>query len=675
MSNRRHSPIGRRAFLGASAASVAAGCGFTATDTGSPGRVASSPLGRPPGRTIVLGIDGMDPGLVRTFLAQGKLPHIARLIQTGSMTSLKTSNPPQSPVAWSNFISGTDPGGHGLFDFVHRDPQSMTLFHSIARQDGTGLEYRVGDWRIPLESRPVRNLRHGPCFWNLLEQHGVPCTIFKVPANFPPTSTSARTLSGMGTPDLRGTYGTFTWFAESLPGGSRDVSGGRLERVDSQADTFICRLLGPVDEFTTSGASLIAELQVARDPLARAARVTIDGSPVLLREGEWSDWRVVRFTPTALGGSVTGICRLYLKSVAPFGLYVSPVNINPDDPAVPISTPPDYARTLVSELGYFYTQGIVEDTSALTSGILSSEEYCQQARFVHEERFRFFEHELGRFRKGFLFYYFSTLDLSSHMFWRAIDRQHPAYSLELNRQFGGLIESLYQKIDDAVGRAQAALSPGDWLLVLSDHGFCSFRRQFNLNSWLLKQGLLRTRGAPDRAASHFQGVNWDQTRAYGVGLNSLFLNRSGRERQGPVDADEGDRLLTEIADQLLKEVDPDNGERVVSSVARGRDIYHGPYRDEAPDLIVGYRPGYRASWDTVLGGFPREILQDNDREWSGDHCVDPAAVPGILISSLPLPRRAPALEDVAPGILAAYEMATPPEMTGQSLFRANSPTG
>jgi predicted AlkP superfamily phosphohydrolase/phosphomutase len=673
MGHRRHSPIGRRAFLGAGAASVAAGCGFSSNDSTSSGRLASSPLGRPPARSIILGIDGMDLGLVRTFLAQGKLPQIARLLRTGSMSLLKTSNPPQSPVAWSNFISGTDPGGHGLFDFVHRDPRSMTLFHSIARQEAAGLDFRMGDWRIPLESRPVQNLRRGACFWELLEQHGVPCTIFKVPANFPPTSTSARTLSGMGTPDLRGTYGTFTWFAESLRGGSRDVSGGRLERVEPQADTFTCRLLGPLDEFSSAGESLATELRVDRDSAARAVRVSINGSPVLLQEGEWSDWRVVRFTPNTLGRSVTGICRLYLKSVSPFGLYVTPVNINPDDPAVPISTPPDYARTLVRELGYFYTQGIVEDTSALTSGILSSEEYCQQVRFVHEERFRFFEHELGRFRKGLLFYYFSTLDLSSHMFWRAIDRQHPAYSPALNRQFGGLIESLYRKIDDAIGRAQAALSPGDWLLVLSDHGFCSFRRQFNLNSWLLEQRLLRTRGAPDRGASHFQGVDWDKTSAYGVGLNSLYLNRSGRERQGVVGADEGNRLLTEITDELLALVDPDNGERVVSSVARGRDIYHGPYRDEAPDLIVGYRPGYRASWDTVLGGFPREVLRDNNREWSGDHCVDPAAVPGVLISNLPLPRQAPALEDVAPGILAAYELRTPPEMTGKSLFRANSP--
>ncbi len=620
-------------------------------------------------RMIVLGIDGMDPKLVQQFVAQGRLPNCRRLIERGTFRPLQTSNPPQSPVAWSNFVSGTNPGGHGIFDFVARDPQTMQLYHSVARSTGTQRSLTFGSRRLPLSSAAPTNLRRGPTLWETLTQHGVDCTVFRIPANFPPTASEARTLSGMGTPDLLGGYGSFSFFSDADKTRTKDVPGGRIERVDVSDGQVTCRLRGPVNEFLTSQDVVEVPIQISVDPRDAVAKIVIQDKTLILQQNEWSDWIVVRFRLVPWAAEVTGICRLYLQSVRePFALYVTPININPADPSVPISTPPDYSRELVRDLGYFYTQGIVEDTQALSSGVLTADEYRQQALFVHDERLRFYKHELGRFRRGFLFFYFSTLDLNSHMFWRAIDSGHPQHSTELARGHGDFIATLYDRVDQAIGQALEQLDERDSLLVISDHGFTSFRRQFNLNSWLLDNGYLRTRGPAQRAGSSgFADVEWGRSRAYGVGLNGLYLNRQSREADGIVQADEADRLADELIQQLQAIRDPESGAQVIDQVVRANKDYSGPYVDDAPDLIVGYRPNYRASWDTVLGGFPRQHLLDNLDPWSGDHCVAPSFVPGVLLSNHTLTADNPRLEDLAPTILDRFGAVSPKEMTGRIL--------
>lgn len=368
-------------------------------------------------RMIVLGVDGMDPQLMQQFLDQGRLPNCRKLMQQGAFLPLATSCPPQSPVAWSSFVSGSNPGGHGIFDFIARDPQTMQPYHSVSRTNDSRSAIKLGNWRLPLGGAAARNLRRGPTFWNELERHGVDCTVLRVPANFPPTDSDATTLSGMGTPDLQGGYGTFTWFTDAADARSRDVSGGRIERIAADGDRITCRLRGPINEFSADFAFAEAAIEVYRDPERQVAKVVIQDTTIVLKEGEWSDWIVVRFSMVPFAVEVSGTCRMLLKGVRePFGLYVSPININPADPSAPISTPPDYAQQLVREIGYFYTQGMVEDTHALSAGVLSADEYRQLALHIHDERLRFYTHELERFQRGFLFFYFSTLDLSSHMF-------------------------------------------------------------------------------------------------------------------------------------------------------------------------------------------------------------------------------------------------------------------
>lgn len=652
--------ITRRHFLAASTLALAAGCGRGGTSK------SSSELQR----MIVLGIDGMDPTLLEQFMAAGRMPNCRKLKETGSFQRLETSIPPQSPVAWSNFISGTNPGGHGIFDFIARDKQTMLPYHSTARLEPAGKPWQLGSIVIPSGSAKIQNLRQGATFWNELERAAVDCTIFRIPANFPPSEGDATTLSGMGTPDLQGGYGSFTYWTDAPETRTHDVPGGQIERVRLEDHRVTCRLLGPYNEFSPKEEQAVIEFEVARDPEHAVAKITIQDQTLILKQGEWSDWVVVRFDLLSFAVSVTGICRFYLKSVRkPFALYVSPINIDPANPSVPLSTPSNYSKQLAQELGYYYTQGMIEDTNALSAGVLEPNEYRQQALFVHEERLRCYERELNRFQNGFLFFYFSTLDLNSHVFWRAIDPGHPQYSKQLAESQGDFIGTLYEKVDNAVGQAMEKIGPDGWLLVMSDHGFGSFRRQFNLNSWLLDNGYLRTSRPPNRDGSAgFQNVDWKRTRAYGLGINSLYLNRQGREAFGMVTETQAERLTRELISRLEAVTDPQTGGKVIAKVHRASEVYSGDHTGDCPDLIIGYERNYRASWETILGGFPREHVSDNMNAWSGDHCIDPSFVPGVLLSNRKLPAGKPKLEDLAPTILTAFGAAVPPSMTGRPLL-------
>ncbi|MCA9075658.1 MAG: alkaline phosphatase family protein [Planctomycetaceae bacterium] len=655
----------RRQFLkAAGAVALLSGCG------GGAGRAQSSERFE---RMIVLGVDGMDPKLVEQFVSEGRMPNCARLIKEGSFHRLRTSNPPQSAVAWSNFISGTNPGGHGIFDFIARDPETMLPYHSISLATPASGLVKFGRWQLPLSPGEIVNRRRGETFWTHLEDNNVPCTIFRVPVNFPPTESEATALSGMGTPDLLGGYGEFTYFTNDPKQRTRNVSGGRIERVKVEDHVIETSLRGPTNAFLSEESSSEVPLQIYLDPERPLAKMVIGDQEVLLQEGEWSDWVIVRFPMLPHVVEVSGICRLLLKRAYKgfgFDMYVSPINIDPAEPSLPIASPPDYSQRLVNELGYFYTQGMIEDTSALNAGVLTNEEYRQQSTYVIDERMRFFKHELGRFKDGFLFYYFSSLDLNSHVFWRTRDELHPAYSPDLAAAHGDFIDDLYAMLDNAIGQALERVDDKTLLMVMSDHGFTSFRRQFNLNSWLMDNGYVLAKDASKRGTmDYLQNVDWSGTRAYGLGINGLYLNLKGRESQGTVASGrEADALMDELIDKLTQVRDPDNGAQVIANVYRATEIYDGPHMEDAPDLIVAYADYYRASWDTVLGSFPKQHILDNTDAWSGDHCVDPSIVPGVLLSNRPIQLDDPELADLAPTILSGFGVHVPSAMTGRNLL-------
>ncbi len=624
-------------------------------------------------RLMVLGIDGMDPVLASSFMNKGLMPHCARLSKLGCFSPLRTTVPPQSPVAWSTFISGLNPGGHGIYDFITRDALTMVPILSTTKIAPSKHTLNIGNYTLPLSSAKPEMLRQGPTLWKLLEEQGILSTIYKAPVNFPPVDSDSRTLSGMTTPDIHGSYGIFSYYTSSPRERNRQAPGGAVHRVQFHKQHAECKLTGPVNVYRQDMAAMEIPFKVDLDPKSPLARVRIQNADLLLAEGGWSDWVTVHFNMLPLVGDITGICRFYLKKARPhLELYVSPINIDPANPAMPISTPKNYARELAAELGPFYTQGMPEDTSALSAKVLDDSDYRSQAMLVLDERLRAYQHELTRFKDGFFFFYFSSLDLNSHAFFRTLDVHHPLYTEKLARQHGDFIPWLYRQMDQVVGMAMDRIDPNTALLVMSDHGFTTFRRQFNLNAWLMDNGYAQPKNRFQRGRTDsFQNVDWSKTAAYGLGINGLYLNLKGREVNGIVDRDtEADALMNRLTRELTAIRDPLDGQPAIHRVIRSSRYFQGACLDLAPDMIVCYNNHYRASWDTILGKYPKQIMLDNTDPWSGDHCMDPEFIPGTLISNLKLTQADPGLEDLAPTILRLFGVPPAAGMKGRMVFNA-----
>jgi len=668
MSDYKRASLSRREFLKAGvAASAALGLGGAARLTPkAAGRTRSAK------KMIVLGLDGMDPGLTQRWIDEGRLPAFKKLLlQGGDFRPLRTSLPPQTPVAWSNFITGMDPGGHAIFDFIHRDPKAYFPIFSATETSGSAKTVRVGKTVIPLSGGQIRNLRKGKAFWQLLEEADIPATVFKMPSNYPPVGSKQRTLAGMNTPDLKGSYGIFNYYTSEAAGVIQEAGGGgRVHDVYVVGNRVEAELPGPTNSFRTDAPETTVPFQVFVDPANAAAKIVIQGQEFVLKEREWSAWKHVRFSlvPTQ---SVHGICLFYLKEVRPkFKLYVSPIHMDPARPALPLSTPESYARELERRFGPFFTKGLPADTSALDNGVLDEEEFLTLDNMVYEESMAMLEYELGRFDEGLLFYYFSNADQRQHMFWRLVDPEHPAYDAKLAAHYGDVIARTYGEMDRALDLALRKADKDTVVLAMSDHGFNTFRRGFNLNTWLLQAGYHKLAKPWKQTESQFfDNTDWSKTRAYGIGLNSLYINENGRERDGVVAAGpDKDNLVREIIQKLESLTDPKTGERVVLKAFQAKDVYHGSNLALAPDIVLGFNRGYRISWQSPLGGFPKEVIEDNVQKWSGDHMSAPDVLPGIVFANRKIAAEAPALCDVTAAVLGVFGVETPPEMIGKNIL-------
>jgi predicted AlkP superfamily phosphohydrolase/phosphomutase len=622
-------------------------------------------------KVIILGFDGMDPVLTAQWMDEGKLPNFKRLKEMGDFKPLLSSIPPQSPVAWSNFTTGMNPGGHGIYDFLIRVKETYFPDFSTAKVTPPKRTINLGKWMIPLSGGKAENLRKGAAWWQILEEHKVPATVYRVPSNFPPVETKQRTFSGMGVPDLLGTQGTFAFYTTTPYELKADISGGAVYEVEVENNVVKAQLVGPKNTMRKDEPDVTVDFTVYVDQDNRIAKIEIQDNEIMLKEKEWSDWVQVKFKLMPLFSSVTGIVRFYMKEISPeFKLYITPINIDPSNPALPICTPKKYAKELYKEFGYFYTQNMPEDTKALDHGILSEDEFLQQLNIVLDERMKVYKYELERFKEGALFYYFSTTDQGQHMYWRTIDPKHPAYTPELGEKYGNVIPGFYQAMDKALAMALDKMDDNTIIIVVSDHGFTSFRRAFHLNSWLKENGYVTLIDEWRQGESElFLNVDWSATRAYGLGINGLYINQMGREKYGIVPpGPEKDALLDELVEKLEQVIDPETGERVISKAYKTKDCYQGSEVENAPDLIIGYNKGYRASWQTTLGKFPKEFFEDNTDKWSGDHCMDMALIPGILFCSEKVTLEKPALYDIAPTILKIYGIEIPKDMVGKPLF-------
>ena len=604
---------------------------------------------------IVLGFDGMDYELTKQMMAEGRLPNLSKLAAMGSFQPLGTSMPPQSPVAWSNFITGLDPGGHGIFDFVHRDPNTMIPYLSTSRAEPSDKKLKLGKYQIPLGADKVELLRHGQPFWDVLEKRGIRTTVVRMPANFPPSASATRELSGMGTPDILGTYGMFSYYTtDPFTWAGKEVSGGKVYHVGVNQGVVKGTLYGPTNPFLADAPKISADFTVFVDEEEPAAKIVVGSEERILKVGEWTDWVPISLdlVPTQ---SVPVIARFYLKSVRPdFGLYVTPLNLDPRSPAMPISHPGSYAAELAAATGPFYTQGMPEDTKAFKAGVFTAAEFERQAQIAGDEVLRQYAYVLDRFQGGLLFYYFGNGDQVSHMLWRAMDPGHPAYK-PADAAFADTVKKIYEQFDRIVGETLPRVEGGATLVVMSDHGFTSWRRVFHLNSWLRDEGYLTARD-PHRKDDPglYANVDWTRTRAYGLGINGLYINVAGRETNGIVDPTQREALASEIAAKLLQAVDPATGERAVTKVLRREEYRDRGHLEVGPDLVVGYAKGMRGSDESALGKLMPEVVTDNTEEWSGDHCMDPDSVPGVLVTSRPLKKTAARLDELAAAVLAEF---------------------
>lgn len=542
----------------------------------------------------------MDPGFVEAHWAD--LPNLDKLRREGMFSRLATTTPPQSPVAWSTFATGLDPADHGIFDFVHRDPVTMAPFLSTDRTEGPRFRIALGPYEIPLSGSRVVSLRKGTAFWETLAKRGIPVEVIRMPANYPPVP-SGRALSGMGTPDIRGTQGTFTFYTDDPDGVSRDVSGGLIRMVRVADGHVDLRLEGPANPLRKDRQYASTALGVDIDPKQPYARIRNGGSDVILRQGEWSEWIPVSFPLVPHLASAHGILRVYAKQLHPrFEMYVSPVQPDPEAADLPISQPKSFSRRVAEEIGLYYTLGIPEETSAMRQGIFDLNEFLMQSRLVLKDERRLLTYSLNHFEDGFLFFYFSSVDQNSHMLWGKHDDE---------------LLKVYREIDECVGEVWVKF-PAAALMVMSDHGFTTFDRAVHLNRWLRDHGF--------------------GNKAYAIGLNALYLKDHN--------------ALNQLQEQLLSWRDPDNGRSVVETITT---IHAAPAnRSVAPDLIVGYARGYRASWQTGLGETPAVEIEDNDDAWIADHCINAVDVPGVLFTNWKNGARGASLKDLSGTIVGLF---------------------
>jgi predicted AlkP superfamily phosphohydrolase/phosphomutase len=607
---------------------------------------------------VILGFDGMDPNLADEMMGAGQLPDLKRLADQGDYRRLRTTCPALSPVAWSSFATGVDPSRHGIFDFLSRDPRDYRPVLSSVSTTPPRRVLRLGKRAIPLSRGHVELRRRSRSWWQLLGEQGVFCSVLRVPITYPPEKLHGVMLSGMCVPDLRGTQGTFTAYStrERPDWRSGDGEWVELEGADGH---YTATVVGPPAPFSGDGGDLSLPLALEAQGQDGAAQLRVGRATLKLEAGEWSAWTPLEFGGT-LGPRARGICQFLLLEASPdVTLYQSPIHIDPEAPAVPISYPPYYSNYLAKKLGPFSTLGLAEDTSALDEGVLDEASFLTQVHQFHDERERIFLDALHDTRDGVCAVVFDTTDRVQHMFFRTLQEEGPDHP----------VRKVYRRMDDLVGRVMEHLGSDDVLMVMSDHGFMRFDRGVNLNTWLLQNGYLHLREGCT-SDDWLAGIDWARTRAYSVGLAGIFLNLRGREGEGIVEpGEEADALRAEIATRLSELRDPGNGGAApVRRVVDCHEAFSGPYVDRAPDLLVGYASGYRVSWESAKGRATPSVLDDNTKHWSGDHCVDPDLVPGVLFSSRPLGPDDPSIIDIGPTVLRLFGVEAPAHMQGRALI-------
>lgn len=602
------------------------------------------------GRVVILGLDGLSPSIARELMEKGGMPNLRRLSEAGVFTELVTTCPGISPVAWSSFQTGVNPGRHGIFDFLAPDRDRYIPVLSSVETGNAPSRSGIGPFRRTAPKPFIRLLRRSRPFWTLLKRYGLRSTVLRVPITYPPEPLDGHLLSGMCVPDLRGTQGSYTLMTVFEPEDS--FTGGVWRKLEpSGAGVWKASIPGPE---TDRGDS--AEVGILLRAAGEGYRLEASGETLELVPGELSRW--VELVFRSGGKKVKGITR-FCVSESEDGLpslYASAINVSPLSPSVPISHPVHYCRYLAGLQGPYATLGLAEDTWALSNGALSEEVFLEQAWSIFEERREMFFDALKRNPSGLVTCVFDTSDRIQHMFWAD------------GHQSGTPVHDMYTRMDGLIGETMDELGRKDMLIVMSDHGFTSFHTCVDFNRWLADNGYLVLEEGTEKVETGFKGVDWSRSRAWSMGLSGIMLNLRGRESQGIVEpGDEASALLDEISGKLMQ-LEDDEGRKVISRVYRADSVYNGPYVSMGPDLVIGTRVGYRSGWSCVTGGVGERTLYPNERHWNGDHCHDHRLVPGTLACSSKLDVKDACILDIAPTALRALGINAPGYMEGRSLL-------
>jgi predicted AlkP superfamily phosphohydrolase/phosphomutase len=666
-------------------------------------RARSAPPSRYWQKMVILGFDGMDPDLVRQLVQNGRLPNFKRLIDQGGLYPLGTTHSAESPTAWASFATGVNPGKHNIYDFLVRDTATYLPDLGMVRRQPARFLFGY----VPIAKPKVHSIRGGTSFWTAAGRAGVRSSILTVPVTFPPEEVpNGELLSGLPLPDIRGTMGTFYYFASDLSRyeeGNTEM-GGILKRLLVENDVARTELVGPpnpivrqqVEQIRSRGPALserdrgrLTELQGRQDvrlPMTvrwhratKTATVDLGGQSISLQPGKWSKWVDLEFRINVLL-RIRGMAQLLLMNADnELQLYVSPVNWKPDAPPIPMSYPARFAGDLFDAIGHYRTLGWAEATWPLNEARMDEQTFMDDLYRAFDDRAQVILTRLEARRWDLLVGVIESTDRVQHMMWRLIDPKHPMFDPALAAKFGGAIESVYRRADGFVGEVMQRVDPGTPILVVSDHGFHSWRKAVNLNTWLVQNGYMTLQGQPPAdkklndlfgGGTFWENVDWTRTRAYAMGIGQIYFNLRGRESRGIVSPGaEARQLADELSAKLLTMTDPDDGAPIIRSVYKRDDIYSGEFLSNASELQIGMHEGYRVSWQTTLGGSPEGLVYPNMKKWSGDHGgYDFATTAGVLIANRRLTSASPSIMDIAPTVLKYFGIQIPAGTDGKAFF-------
>ncbi len=600
-------------------------------------------------RVILLGMDGLDPKVLSELMERGELPHFTELSRQGSYSSLATSNPAQSPVAWASIATGCNPGHHGVFDFLGRRVADYMPVLAVNKMNPKNVFAKREAMFLPVMQMDS--------FWDYTSDKDIPSTVLKWPMTFQPRQNKAKLFSGLGVPDIKGGLGRYAFYT------TRDVpdteeGSEKVVKVKRNGDKIKTYVAGPNVAKLRAREEAKVDLEIICTS-GTEVEMKLDGQTLVVNKGLWSEWIEVKFK-LGLMKTATGIVKFYLNCTEPdFELYMTPVQINPKDPAFVITSPDEYAKELAAEIGYFYTLGMPEDTKAIEDGRTDEEAFIEMCDEIIEEQEKMLWYEMDRFKEGVLASAFFSSDRIQHIFWVTRDPEHPLYDKAYAEKYGHVIADCYKKMDRILGDVMKKVDKETALIVFSDHGFTTFRRTVHLNSWLVENGFMtltqKITEDDKEGGALFQYVDWKKTRAFALGFGSIYLNLKGREKNGVIEPGaEADSVSSEIIEKLKQLKDQKDGTAVVKNVYRNSEIYSGKELSASSDLIVGFEDGFRSSWQTAIGGAPFNLIDDNLKKWSGDHIVDPSIVPGIILTNFNIDRDNPDLRDIAPTVLKCF---------------------